>query len=178
MSRIGKLPIELPSGVSVSFDGSLVVVKGPKGSLNRKVVPGITVVTEGSVVRVIRQGDDRQTQANHGTTRAQLQRMVTGVYTGWKRSLEMTGVGFGAKLIEGDLVLNCGFSHEVRLRVPDGVSCTVGKTNIEMLSCCNEKVGQFASSVRSVQPPEPYLGKGIRYSDEVVRRKAGKTGKK
>jgi large subunit ribosomal protein L6 len=178
MSRIGKLPIELPQGVTLSVDGSAVVVKGPKGSLSRKIVQGISVVTEGGVVRVLREGSGRQMDANHGTTRALIQRMVTGVSSGWKRSLEMVGVGFGAKLIDGSLVLNCGFSHEVRMRVPEGVSCTVGKTSIEVSSCCNEQVGQFASSVRSVQPPEPYLGKGIRYSDEVVRRKAGKTGKK
>ena len=178
MSRIGKMPIELPTGVNVYVDGGIVSVKGPKGALSRKVGPGIAVVLDGNVVQVLRQASGRQMEANHGTTRALIQRMVTGVSTGWKRSLEMTGVGFGAKLIDGDLVLNCGFSHEVRLRVPDGVSCTVGKTNIEVTSCCNEQVGQFASSVRAVQPPEPYLGKGIRYSDEVVRRKAGKTGKK
>jgi large subunit ribosomal protein L6 len=178
MSRIGKLPIEVPAGVSVSLDGSVVNVKGPKGALSRSVAAGISVLVEGNVVRVLRQGSGRQIEANHGTIRAIIQRMVTGVATGWKRNLEMTGVGFGAKLIDGDLVLNCGFSHEVRLRIPEGVSCAVGKTSIEVVSCCNEQDGQFASSIRSVQPPEPYLGKGIRYSDEVVRRKAGKTGKK
>jgi large subunit ribosomal protein L6 len=178
MSRIGKLPIELPAGVNLSVVGGTVNVQGPKGALSRSFGPGISVVSEGGVVRVLRQGQGRQMEANHGTTRAIIQRMVTGVAIGWKRNLEMSGVGFGAKLIDGDLVLNCGFSHEVRLKVPDGVTCTVGKTSIEVASCCNERVGQFASSVRSVQPPEPYLGKGIRYSYEVVRRKAGKTGKK
>ena len=178
MSRIGKLPIEVPAGVNIVVDCGMVSVKGPKGALSRKIQPGVSLLVEGSMVRLVCEGGSRQFKANHGTFRALIQRMVTGVHTGWKRNLELTGVGFGAKLVDGDLVLNCGFSHEVKLRVPDGVSCTVGKTSIEVVSCCNERVGQFASSIRSVQPPEPYLGKGIRYSDEVVRRKAGKTGKK
>lgn len=178
MSRIGKLPVEIPEGVTVSVNGACVEVKGPKGALARSLGQGVAVELNGRLVRVARTGNDRQAAANYGTSRALIQTMVSGVATGWKRNLDMTGVGFGAKLVGPDLVLNCGFSHEVKLPVPSGVSCSVGKTNIELVSCDKELVGRFAATIRNVQPPEPYLGKGIRYSDEVVRRKAGKTGKK
>lgn len=178
MSRIGKLAVELPSGVSVAVDGRQLHVRGPKGALSRELGRGVRVELEGQLVRVIKSGADRQAAANHGTTRALIQTMVTGTAQGWKRNLEMAGVGFGAKMAGSDLVLNCGFSHDVKMPIPAGVSCTVGKTSIELISCDKELVGRFAAAVRNVQPPEPYLGKGIRYSDEVVRRKAGKTGKK
>lgn len=178
MSRIGKLPIEVPSGVQVTVDGSVVFVKGPKGTLTRSIGHGISVSADGQAVRVSKVGSSRQSDADFGTTRAIIQTMVTGVSTGWKRALELSGVGFTAKLGGAELVLSCGFSHEVRIPVPSGVTCNVGKTSIECESCDKELVGRFASTIRSVQPPEPYLGKGIRYSNEVVRRKAGKTGKK
>lgn len=178
MSRIGKLPVEVPAGVTVELNGSVVVVQGPKGVLSRELGQGVGVELAGRHLKVLHKGSDRQSASNYGTSRALLQTMVTGVSTGWKKSLDMTGVGFGAKLAGPDLVLTCGFSHEVKLPVPAGISCTVGKTNIEVSSCDKELVGRFAATIRNTQPPEPYLGKGIRYSDEVVRRKAGKTGKK
>lgn len=178
MSRIGKLPIEVPAGVTVAVNGSSVEVTGPKGTLVRNFGQGVSVELNGRVVRVARTGNDRQSAANFGTCRALIQTMVIGAASGWKRNLDMTGVGFGAKILGSELVLSCGFSHDVRLPVPEGVACLVGKTNIELVSCDKELVGRFAASIRNVQPPEPYLGKGIRYSDEVVRRKAGKTGKK
>lgn len=178
MSRIGKLPIELPTGVQLTVDGPVVKVVGPKGSLMRPVGQGVSVSTQAGSVRVEKTGSGRQADANFGTSRAIIQTMVTGVSTGWKRALELSGVGFTAKLANDELVLSCGFSHEVRLPVPAGVTCVVGKTSIECESSDKELVGRFASTIRAVQPPEPYLGKGIKYSNEVVRRKAGKTGKK
>ncbi len=178
MSRIGKLPVEIPGGVSVAIDGNEVQVKGPKGSLSKRLAPGVSVVVDGKSVVVSKVVSDKQAAADFGTTRALIQAMVVGASSGWKKNLEMTGVGFGAKLVGEELILSCGFSHEVRLQIPSGVGCSVGKTSIELQSCDRELVGRFAATIRNVQPPEPYLGKGIRYSDEVIRRKAGKTGKK
>jgi len=179
MSRVGRKPIVIPSGVDVGIDHLSVAVKGPKGSLSVRVGRGISVEKlDGSIVIGCDHPADKQCRANFGTARALIANMVAGVSTGWKRSLEMTGVGFNAKLNGSKLVLNVGFSHEVILEIPEGITCSVGKTNINLESCDKSSLSDFAAKVRSTQPPEPYLGKGIRYSDETVRRKAGKTGKK
>jgi large subunit ribosomal protein L6 len=178
MSRVGKKPVVIPAGVTVEITGADVKVAGPLGKLQRSLGSGVSVELAGGSVVLKATGSDKQSVANFGTSRALIQNMVTGVQKGWKRGLEMTGVGFGAKLNGSELVLSCGFSHEVRVAVPAEVKCTVGKTSIELTSVDKDLVGRLASSIRAVQPPEPYLGKGIRYVEEKVRRKAGKTGKK
>lgn len=178
MSRIGKLPVVVPSGVKASVAGDVVNVEGPKGKLSYTVKRGVDVkVTDGKVV-VAMTGSDLQSKANYGTTRAIINNMVQGVSKGWKRVLELNGVGYVAKLQGKNLVLAVGFSHDVVLEIPGEVKCAVTKNQIELESVNRELVGTFAAKIRSVQPPEPYLGKGIKYQEETVRRKAGKTGKK
>lgn len=178
MSRIGKLPVAVPQGVKGAVSGSVVSVEGPKGKLSYSVRPGVKVeFAEGKFV-VSLVGSDAQSKADYGTTRATINNMVKGVSTGWKKNLELNGVGYTAKLQGKSLVLAVGFSHDVTMDVPDAIKCTVGKNTIELESNDRELLGTFAAKIRGVQPPEPYLGKGIKYSDEKIRRKAGKTGKK
>ena len=178
MSRIGKKEIAVPSGVKVAVAGQEVSVEGPKGKLSYALPIGLTAKVNGSAISIVATADLDSISVKYGTARAHINNMVQGVAKGWKKNLELVGVGFAAKLQGGTLVLSCGYSHDVELQVPAGVKCVVGKTNIDLESDDKHKVGQFASIIRKVQPPEPYLGKGIKYSDEVVRRKAGKTGKK
>jgi len=178
MSRIGKLPVALPQGVKGTISGSVVSVEGPKGKLSYSVRPGVKVeVVDGKFV-VSMTGSDAQSKADYGTTRATINNMVKGVSVGWKKSLELHGVGYTAKLQGKNLVLAVGFSHDVTMEIPDAVKCAVTKNVIDLESNDREILGTFAAKVRDVQPPEPYLGKGIKYSDETIRRKAGKTGKK
>lgn len=178
MSRIGKLPVALPTGVKGAIAGGIVSVEGPKGKLSFKVRPGIAVeLVDGKFV-VSMTGTDGQAKADYGTARATINNMVLGVSTGWKKTLELNGVGYAAKLQGQKLVLSVGFSHDVTLDIPTGVKCNVQKSSIDMEAADREVLGTFAAKVRQVQPPEPYLGKGIKYSDEKIRRKAGKTGKK
>jgi large subunit ribosomal protein L6 len=178
MSRIGKLPVALPQGVKAAVAGNTVSVEGPKGKLSYTIRPGINVeVVDGKFV-VSMTGTDAQAKADYGTARATLNNMVTGVSTGWKKVLELNGVGYNAKQQGKNLVLSVGFSHEVVLEIPAAIKCTINKNQVELESNDRELLGTFAAKVRDKQPPEPYLGKGIKYSDEVVRRKAGKTGKK
>ena len=178
MSRIGKLPVAVPSGVKCAVAGGVVSVEGPKGKLSYTIRPGVAVeVVDGKfVVSMVR--SDLQAKADYGTARATINNMVKGVSAGWKKILELNGVGFNAKLQGQKLVLSVGFSHDVTMDVPSAIKCNVQKNSIEMESADREILGTFAAKVRDVQPPEPYLGKGIKYSDEKVRRKAGKTGKK
>jgi large subunit ribosomal protein L6 len=178
MSRIGKLPVALPQGVKAAVAGAVVSVEGPKGKLSFSVRPGVRVeVTDGKFV-VSMVGSDAQAKADYGTTRATLNNMVKGVSAGWKKTLELHGVGYTAKVQGKNLVLAVGFSHDVVMPIPDPIKCTVNKNIVDLESNDRELLGTFAAKVRDVQPPEPYLGKGIKYSDEKVRRKAGKTGKK
>ena len=178
MSRIGKLPVVLPNGVSGAIAGGFVSVDGPKGRLSFKIRPGIAVeLVDGKfIVSII--GSDLQARADYGTARATINNMVLGVSNGWRKILELNGVGYVAKLQGQKLVLSVGFSHDVTMDVPASIKCIVTKNSIDMESADREALGTFAAKVRQVQPPEPYLGKGIKYSDEKVRRKAGKTGKK
>lgn len=180
MSRVGKLPVAMPSGVKANIKDGIITVEGPKGSVKRVVSSNVVVKVEADKIVVSPNGDkeNRQVRADYGTARSHINNMVKGVTEGWKRSLEMVGVGFTAKMQGETITLSCGFSHDVDMKIPQGIKCTVGKTNIDMESADKELLGTFASKIRKVQPPEPYLGKGIKYSDEVVRRKAGKTGKK
>ena len=178
MSRIGKQTIELPSAVTVQQSGRRVEVKGPKGQLGIELRPEVEVSVEDKQLEVRRTGTGpaRQARAFHGMTRALLANMVTGVTKGFERSLEIQGVGWNAKAEGKNLVLNIGFCHPVRMPVPEGLTvATDNPTSIKVSGVDKQQVGEFAAQVRRVRPPEPYKGKGIRYSGEFVRRKAGKT---
>lgn len=177
MSRVGKQPVEIPSGVTAKVADGVVSVQGSKGQLEHKVPAGVSVVQEEGSLSVVLEGSDRQARSNYGTTRSYLANMVKGVTEGWTKAVELHGVGYTAKLSGQVLTLTVGFSHDVNIDVPDIVNCKVQKTTIDFESCDKHAVGQLAAKVRAVCPPEPYLGKGIRYVGEHVRRKAGKTAK-
>jgi large subunit ribosomal protein L6 len=179
MSRIGKNPIPLPKGVQVHVGNGVVQVKGPKGSLLQPVPGGITVAVEAEQVVVRREGDERQTRALHGLTRALLANAVTGVTEGFKRELDIVGVGYKAELKGGQEVsLSLGFSHTVSYKLPEGVTVTYeAKANrLTITGIDRQKVGQVAAEIRAIRPPDPYKGKGVKYSDEVLKLKAGKSG--
>lgn len=179
MSRIGKKPVLLPAGVQVKINGSDVYVKGPKGELARSFHPAMTIAMRGNVVTVSRPDDLRQNRALHGLTRALLNNMVEGVTNGFRKTLMVEGVGYRAEFTGKRLMLYLGYSHPIVVEPPDGITIQAdpkAKT-ISIAGIDKEKVGQIAAEIRSLRPPEPYKGKGIRYSNEVVRRKAGKAGK-
>lgn len=178
MSRKGKQPISLPKGVEVKIDGNMVSVKGPKGNLSQSVKDGIAVAVESSEVLVsVAEG---LSMANfHGLYRSLIQNMVTGVSSGFEKKLEMIGVGYRAAVKGAALELLVGLSHPVSFTIPEGIAVKVDRnTHISITGADRQQVGQFAATIRAVRPPEPYKGKGIRYSGEYVRRKAGKAGKK
>ena len=179
MSRVGRMPIEVPNGVQVEIKGSNVHVKGPKGELKRTFSPLIELLKDGDVITVNRKSDSPAERALHGTTRAVLANMVHGVSSGFEVTLEVEGVGYRAEVAGKNLVLNVGYSHPVEIEPPDGISFEADQKTrqIKVLGYDKELVGQIASNVRNVRPPEPYHGKGIRYAGEYVRRKAGKAGK-
>ena len=175
MSRLGKKPVSIPGGVKVNVSGRTINVEGPKGRLSYTAQPGVDVRVEGSEVLVARSDDERQTKAFHGLTRALIQNMVVGVSAGYRKALEIQGVGYNATLQGKKLVLSVGFANKITKMVPDGVEVKVdGGTKVEITGTDKQKVGQFASEVRSVRKPEPYKGKGIRYEGEVVKLKPGK----
>jgi large subunit ribosomal protein L6 len=178
MSRIGKMPIPVPAGVQVDIDGSQVVVTGPKGTLRQTLVGGISVErAEDGTLTVVRPDDERTSRALHGLSRTLVANMVTGVTQGYEKKLEIVGVGWNAKA-QGNskVVLNIGFCHEVPLAMPEGVAVeTPAATQIVLKGADKQAVGQMAARIRSVRPPEPYKGKGIRYAGEVVKRKSGKS---
>ena len=177
MSRVGNAPIELPSGVDVSVKDDEVQVKGPKGTLTQTIEPNLGVDVEDGVVTVTRTNDERQTRALHGLTRALIANMVTGVSEGFSKELTIVGVGYRAALKGSSLELQVGYSHPVNVEALDGVTFDVPEpTRIIVGGIDKQKVGQMAADIRAVRPPEPYKGKGIRYTDEYVRRKAGKAG--
>jgi large subunit ribosomal protein L6 len=178
MSRIGKQPVVLPSAVKCSDKGGVVVVEGPKGKLEYRYSSDVSVAIDQGVLQVSCIKAGNQANANYGTTRAILKNMVQGVTEGFKRNVELHGVGYTAKLDGSELTLKVGYSHQVVIDIPKVVTCTVAGTKISFESCDKVVLGQIAAKVRKVKPPEPYLGVGIRYEGEVVRRKAGKTGKK
>ncbi len=180
MSRIGKKPIALPNQVEIKIDGQAVSVKGPKGQLSHDVHPDVSVAMEDGEVVVNRPNDEKRIRALHGLTRALLANMVTGVSEGFRRSLMIEGVGYQAELRGNDLVLKLGFSHEVVVNPPDSdTKFTVEERGrlIHVDGIDKQVVGQVAANIRNWRPPEPYKGKGIRYSDEIIIRKAGKAGK-
>jgi large subunit ribosomal protein L6 len=177
MSRIGRRPVAIPEKVSVESARGEVRVKGPKGELVARVPASVRVEVDGGTVRVARENEKRQTRALHGLMRASLANMVRGVTQGFRRDLEIEGVGYRAEANKQRLVLVVGLSHPVELEIPDGVSVQVeGNTKIRVEGTNREQVGQFAANIRAVRPPEPYKGKGIRYAGERVRRKVGKAG--
>ena len=180
MSRIGKMPVAIPAGVEVTVaDGNLVTVKGPKGTLTQALRPEMILEQDGSVIHVKRPSDDKLHCALHGMTRALLHNMVVGVTDGYKKTLEVNGVGYRAAKEGNKLVLNIGYSHTVEVPEIDGITIDVPSANKVVISGPDkQKVGQFAAEVREKRPPEPYKGKGIKYVDEVIRRKVGKTGAK
>ena len=177
MSRIGKAPIELPSGVETVYKDDVVVVKGPKGSLSQDLDPRISVSVEDGVLTVTRDSDDRQVRALHGLSRALIANMVVGVSNGYSKELQAVGVGYRGALKGTTLELQVGYSHPVAIEAPEGITFEVPEPTKFIISGIDKQlVGQVAANIRAVRPPEPYKGKGIRYVDEYVRRKAGKAG--
>lgn len=176
MSRIGLKPIALPRGVSVKTEGRNVRVEGPKGKLSWEHHPRVKVAVDGSSVKVERLASDKLSRSLHGTTRQLVQNMVTGVSDGFERSLDIVGVGYNAKVDKKNLVLQIGFCHPIILPVPEGVVAEVPQpTRIIIKGADRQLVGQFSAEIRGIRPPEPYKGKGIRYVNEVVRRKQAKS---
>lgn len=177
MSRIGNSPISLPAGVEVKVNANDVVVKGPKGSLTQAISATIAVAVDDGILTVARENDERENRALHGLTRALINNMVIGVTDGYTKELTAVGVGYRAALKGNTLELLVGFSHPVSIDAPEGITFEVPEpTKIIVSGIDKQKVGQVAADIRAVRPPEPYKGKGIRYSDEYVRRKAGKAG--
>ena len=179
MSRIGKLPINIPGGVTITVgDDNTVNVKGPKGQLSEKISPDMEISMEEGVLLVKRPSDDKEHKALHGLSRSLIHNMVVGVTSGYQKNLDIVGVGYRAQMQGTKLVLNVGSSHPVEFEAPAGITFEVPNPNrISVLGISKQQVGQMAADIRKVRPPEPYKGKGIKYENEFVRRKEGKTGK-
>lgn len=177
MSRVGKLPIKLPSGVTITIDESMIKVNGSKGSLEQFTMPGVNVKQEGDEVIVTRINDQPENRAKHGLMRALIANMVTGVTTGFSKKLEINGVGFRVALAGNQLKMHLGFSHEVVYTLPAGVTAIVEGMTITVNGTSKQQVGQVAAEIRALKKPEPYKGKGIKYEDERIVRKSGKSGK-
>lgn len=179
MSRIGKRPVTIPGNVKVSIDGRKVSVEGPKGKLSRELLPQVSVSVEDGVLSVNRVNDSQEARSLHGLSRTLVANMVEGVSNGFNKSLEMVGVGYRATLEGRVLNLAIGFSHPVKINPPEGIEIAVeGANKIHVKGADKQLVGDVAAEIRSVRPPEPYKGKGIKYAGEVIRRKAGKSGGK
>ncbi len=178
MSRIGKLPVAVPSGVDVTLNDSTVIVKGPKGQLQQHVLSVVDVKIDGGQVIVTRKSDDKPGRSAHGLTRTLVANMIDGVTKGFRKSLELQGVGFRVNKAGENLNFSLGYSHPVSYAAPDGIAFTVEGTNrVHVDGIDKQRVGQVAAEIRGLRPPEPYKGKGIRYAGEVVRKKLGKAGK-
>lgn len=179
MSRIGLKPITIPAGVDVNVNGTTVTVKGPNGTLSMDAHPNMTVSIEGSEVIVSRPNDDKENRSLHGLTRTLIHNMIVGVTEGFKKNLEVNGVGYRVQMQGNNLVMNLGFSHQVTMEAPEGIKVECSSANAIVISGADKQmVGQFAAQVREKRPPEPYKGKGIKYAEEHIRRKEGKAGKK
>ncbi len=179
MSRIGRMPISVPAGVDVKVEaGNVISVKGPKGTLTRTLHPDMEVQVESDVIHVKRPSDEKEHKALHGLTRSLVNNMVEGVVNGYSKTLEINGVGYRAQKNGKKLVMNLGYSHTVEFEEADGITFDVPNANTIVVNGIDKQaVGQMAAQIREKRPPEPYLGKGIKYSNERIRRKAGKTGK-
>ena len=178
MSRIGKMPVAVPSGVDVTIEGTNLKVKGSKGELARSFSDRVALELEDGTLNVTRLDDSRETRALHGLTRALVANMVTGVAEGFTKSLEIHGVGYRAAMKGSDIEFQVGFSHPVVVKAPPGITFDVPEpTRVDITGIDKELVGQVAADIRKIRPPEPYKGKGIRYAGETIRRKAGKAGK-
>lgn len=177
MSRIGKLPIEVPSGVTITVDDDFINVNGPKGSLKQFTMPGVKVSQDGNQVVVSRDNDERTNRARHGLMRSLVANMVQGVSQGFEKKLELNGVGYRVQAQGSDLKFNLGFSHDVIYKVPAGVNVAVEQNIITVSGIDKQQVGQVAAEIRALKKPEPYKGKGIKYQDERIIRKSGKSGK-
>ena len=180
MSRIGKMPIAIPAGVTVEIaENNKVTVKGPKGTLERVMVPEMEIKVEGAEIIVNRPNDSKRNKSFHGLTRTLIANMVTGVTSGYEKVLEINGVGYRAAKQGNKLTLSLGYSHPVEMEDPEGIETVLeGQNKIFVKGIDKEKVGQYAAEIRDKRRPEPYKGKGIKYADETIRRKVGKTGKK
>ena len=178
MSRIGKLPVAIPDGVTITVDNGIVSVKGPKGELSTPILDRVTVKTEEGSIIVSRQNDEKMSKAQHGLIRSLINNMVVGVTKGFEKKLEVNGVGFRVGGGGQNLEMQLGFSHPVKYKAPEGVNIAVDKMNIIVSGIDKQQVGQIAAEIRSLKKPEPYKGKGIKYADEVILRKAGKAGSK
>ena len=177
MSRIGKMPIEMPASVSAVIDGNTLIVKGPKGEQALVLPPLSKVSIDGQVITVERTSEEKAHKAQHGLTRALINNMVVGVTEGFSKELEINGVGFKVRLEGKTLVMSLGFSHEVMYNIPEDVDVSVEKMDIKISGTNKQRVGQVAAEIRSFKKPEPYKGKGIKYKEERIVRKAGKSGK-
>ena len=180
MSRIGRAPIAIPAGVEIKVeDNNVVTVKGPKGALTQQFSSNMTIAVEGAELKVTRPNDAKENRSLHGLTRTLLNNMVVGVTEGYKKELDVNGVGYRVAKEGSKLVMNLGYSHQVTMEENEDITIEVpGPNKIIIHGCDKQMVGQFAAEVREKRPPEPYKGKGIKYTDEVIRRKAGKTGAK
>lgn len=179
MSRIGKIPVPVPAGVDITIDGSEITVKGPKGTLNLTIAEPIIVEKGDEGLEVKRPNDERLSKSLHGLTRTLIANMVTGVTEGYEKKLEIVGTGYRVAAKGSDLEFALGFSHPVIVTAPEGITFTVeGPTKFSVSGISKQQVGEVAANIRKIRKPEPYKGKGVRYADEVVRRKAGKAGKK
>jgi large subunit ribosomal protein L6 len=177
MSRIGKLPIPIPSGVTITVDPDFVTVAGPKGTLKQFTMPGVTVTVEENQAIVTRVNDDAPNRAKHGLMRSLVNNMVVGVTQGYAKKLEINGVGFRVNLQGADLKFNLGFSHDVIYKLPQGVTAKVEQNTVTVEGISKQQVGQVAAEIRALKKPEPYKGKGIKYAGERIIRKSGKSGK-
>lgn len=177
MSRIGKLPIAIPSGVTITIDPDTITVAGSKGTLKQFTMPGVTVTQDEGQIVVTRENDEPQNRAKHGLMRSLINNMVVGVSTGFSKKLELNGVGYRVALAGSGLKMNLGFSHEVNYALPAGVTATVEQNIITVTGIDKQQVGQVAAEIRALKKPEPYKGKGIKYVGERILRKSGKSGK-
>ncbi len=179
MSRVGKKPIPVPDKTTISYRDRFLTVKGEKGTLSREIHPAVDLDIKGDVIHVTIEKDSRVNRAFQGMTRSLVDNMIKGVTQGFERVLQINGIGYRASISGSSLTLNIGYSNPVNFDLPEGVSATVDKNNVIKLSCIDkEKLGQTAAAIRRLRPPEPYKGKGIKYAEEYIRRKAGKTGTK
>ena len=177
MSRIGKVPVKVPSGVNVSIDNGVISVTGPKGTLSQQLLADVTVKQETEELVVTRANDEKLAKSNHGLMRALLSNLVQGVSEGFNKKLEINGVGYRVNLSGSELKFNLGFSHEVVYKLPEGITASIEQNVITISGIDKQQVGQVAAEIRALKKPEPYKGKGIKYLDERIIRKSGKSGK-